>query len=221
MAAVVLSLGPRVSGGVAAMKKIDFKKEFGHLYLPGAKDVVLVDVPAMQFAMVDGVGNPNGSPDYIQALEALFGVSYTLKFMLKHAGVADYKAGPLESLWWTEDDGGFSIDAKDEWKWTSLIMQPDVVRRKDFEDAASQLREKKDPPALTKVRFERWREGTVAQIMYIGPYSAERPTIERVHAFIRESGYRLSGKHHEIYLGDPRRSAPEKLKTVIRQPARH
>jgi hypothetical protein len=173
----------------------------------------------MQFAMVDGVGNPNSNPGYVQALEALFGVSYTLKFALKHAGVADYKVSPLESLWWTDDMGRFSPDGKDEWKWSSMIMQPDVVKRSDFRDAVSRLREKKDPPALKKVRFERWREGMAAQILHIGPYSAERPTIERVHAFIRENGYHLSGKHHEIYFGDPRRSAPEKLKTVVRQPA--
>lgn len=201
------------------MRKIDFKKEYGTLYFPSAKEVAFVDVPAMQFAMVDGAGNPNTSPAYTQALEALFGVSYTLKFSLKHEGVADYKVAPLESLWWTDDMGRFSVDAKDEWKWTSMIMQPDVVTRLHFTEAVSTLREKKDPPALGKVRLGRWREGFAAQVMHIGPYAAEEPTIARIHAFIRENGYQLSGKHHEIYFGDPRRSAPEKLKTVIRQPA--
>lgn len=203
------------------MKTIDFKKEFGELYFPTAKDVVFVDVPEMAFAMVDGSGNPNTDARYPQAIEALYGISYTLKFALKHAGVADYRVGPLESLWWTDEAGGFAFGSKDEWKWTAMIMQPDVVTRAAYEDAASQLREKKNPPGLKLLRFDRWREGKAAQILHIGPYAAEQPTIERVHAFIREQGYRLSGKHHEIYLGDPRRAAPEKLKTVVRQPASH
>lgn len=200
------------------MKKIDFKKEFGPLYGASSKQATFVDVPELAFAMVDGVGNPNTNPSYTQALEALFGISYTLKFALKHAGVADYRVAPLEGLWWTEDMSRFSMDAKDNWKWTSMIMQPDVVTRRHFDEAAAQLKEKKDPPALKLVRFERWREGRAAQILHVGPYAAERPTIERLHAFLRENGYKRAGKHHEIYLGDPRRSAPEKLRTVIRHP---
>lgn len=203
-----------------ALKRIDFKKEFGELYFPSAKEVAVVDVPAMSFAMVHGRGNPNTSLEYRQALEALFGVSYTLRFGLKKRGVAEYRVGPLEGLWWTDESGTFSPDSKDEWKWTSMIMQPEVVTRAAFDDAVSQLREKKDPAALPKVRFERYDEGRSAQILHLGPYSAERPTIERVHRFILENGYRLAGKHHEIYMGDPRRSPPEKLKTVVRQPMR-
>ncbi len=202
------------------MKKIDFKKEFGKLYFPSAKDVVVVDVPPMNFAMVDGAGNPNRNPAFQQAIEALYGVSYTLRFGLKKQGVAEYRVGPLESLWWTDASGGFSMDPKEEWKWTSMILQPDVVTRAHFQEAVSQLKEKRNPVALSKVRLERFHEGLSAQVLHIGPYSAEKPTIERIHLFIQENGYKLSGKHHEIYLGDPRRSAPEKLKTVLRQPMR-
>ena len=202
------------------MKKIDFKKEFGELYFPSAKEVVIIDVPPMNYAMVHGAGNPNDNPAFRQAFEALFGVSYTLRFGLKKQGVAEYRVGPLEGLWWTNEAGGFSMDSNEEWKWTSMIMQPDVVTRAHFEDALSQLKEKKDPPALSKLRLERYDEGRSAQITHIGPYSAERPTIDRIHRFIQENGYKAAGKHHEIYLGDPRRSAPEKLKTVIRQPMR-
>ncbi len=202
------------------MKTIDFRKEYGTLYFPSAKEVVIVDVPPMNFAAVDGTGNPNENPAFAQALEVLYGVSYTLRFGLKREGVAEYRVGPLEALWWTHEDGSFSPKAKKAWKWTSMIMQPDVVTRERFEDAASQLKEKKHPPALSRLRLERFAEGRSAQILHIGPYSAERPTIERIHRFIQAKGYRPEGKHHEIYLGDPRRSAPEKLKTVIRQPMR-
>lgn len=202
------------------MKKIDFKKEFGKFYFPSAKEVAMIDIPPLNFAMVDGVGNPNTMPAYREALEALYGVSYTLKFSLKKQGVADYRVGPLESLWWTDESGAFSMDPKAEWKWTSMILQPDVVTRTQFEDALSQLKEKRDPPALPRVRLERFHEGLAAQVLHIGPYAAERPTIERIHIFIRDHGFKLVGKHHEIYLGDPRRSAPERLKTVIRQPMR-
>lgn len=200
------------------MKKIDFRKEFGKLYFPSAREVVVVDVPAMNFAMVQGAGNPNTTPAFQEAIEALYGVSYTLRFGLKKQGVAEYSVGPLESLWWTDEAGGFSMDSKEEWMWTSMIMQPEVVTRAHFLDAVSQLKEKRNPVALPKVRLERFHEGLSAQVMHIGPYSAEKPTIERIHHFIQERGYKRAGKHHEIYLGDPRRSAPDKLKTVLRQP---
>jgi hypothetical protein len=203
---------------VNSTKKIDFKKEFGTLYFPNAKEVVAVKVPSMNFAIVDGQGDPNTSPDYREALEALFGVSYTLKFALKFKGVADYRVAPLESLWWTDEPGGWSLKSKEGWNWAAMVMQPGVVTRKHFRDGVLQLKERKNPPKLSKVRFERFSEGMAAQILYVGPYSAEGPTIARIHAFIQGQGYRLTGKHHEIYLGDPRRTAPDRLKTVIRQP---
>ncbi len=206
------------------MAKIDLKKQWADLYNPSAKQVVTVDVPALNFLMVDGAGNPNTAPAYADALQALYGVSYTLKFMLKKRGVGEeYTVMPLEGLWWTDDMGQFRADAKDEWRWTSMILQPAFISAEHVAEAAEELRRKKGaeaPAALGLLRLEIYHEGLAAQIMHIGPYAAEAPTIQRIHAYIHEQGYALAGKHHEIYLGDPRRTAPEKLKTIIRQPMR-
>ena len=200
------------------MQKIDFRKEWGELYFPSAREVSVVHVPPMNFAMIDGEGDPNRSTAYREGLKALFGVSYTLRFSLKQQGVAEYRVGPLEGLWWT--GGRIPTTKRDLWKWTSMIMQPPVVTSARFREAVVQLREREDPPALGKVRLKKFAEGAAAQILHVGPYSAERPTIERLHDFIREHDGRPTGRHHEIYLGDPRRSKPEKLRTVLRQPFR-
>ncbi len=200
------------------MAKKDLSKELQTLYFPDAKEPVFVDVPAMQFAMVDGSGDPNSAKAYQEAIGVLYGVAYTIKFSAKKAGIRDILVMPLESLWWSDEEEDFLEARKDRWHWTAMLLEPPKVTRTMFEEAVEQLRERKNPPALDKVRLETWKEGKAAQILHIGPYAAERPTIERVHTFIRENGYRLSGKHHEIYMGDPRRSAPEKLKTVVRQP---
>ncbi|HRW06481.1 MAG TPA: GyrI-like domain-containing protein [Caldilineaceae bacterium] len=200
------------------MAKIDHKKELKHLYNPSTKQCAIVDVPAMNFLMIDGSGDPNRAQAYQEAVEALYAVAYTLKFMVKKGEQAiDYTVMPLEGLWWVPDMAEFSVSQKDKWLWTMLIMQPDFVTA-DLVDAAMAETAKKNPPALPKLRFESFTEGVAAQIMHIGPYAAEAPTIARLHAFIAEEGNTLRGKHHEIYLGDPRRTAPEKLKTVIRQP---
>ena len=181
----------------------------------------MVDVPDMQFLMVDGTGNPNTSQAYREAIEALYGVAYTLKFQIKKEQAIDYPIMPLEGLWWTEDMQTFSTDNKENWQWTMMIMQPDQVNAKLFEQAREQVKRKKDSSALANTRLQRFHEGAAAQIMHVGPFSAEGPTIARLHAFIREQGYGFDGieqKHHEIYLSDPRRAAPDKMKTVIRQP---
>ena len=201
------------------MEKIDFKKEFKHLYNPSSKEPAIVDVPEMNFLMVDGEGDPNTAQEYKDAVEALYSVSYALKFMIKKSEVAvDYGVMPLEGLWWADDMAQFSVENKDIWKWTSMIMQPKYATKELFNKATEQVEKKKNLPALLKIRFESFNEGLSAQIMHIGPYSVEGPTIERLHDFIKEKGYELRGKHHEIYLADPRRSAPEKMKTVLRQP---
>lgn len=127
---------------------------------------------------------------------------------------------PLEGLWWTDDMRKFSVQNKDIWKWTAMIMQPEYVTKDLFDKALKRVEKKKNPPALSKARFESFHEGLSAQLMHIGPFSAEGPTVKRLHNFIRENGYELRGKHHEIYLSDPRRSRPGKMKTVIRQPIR-
>jgi len=199
------------------MDKIDLKKELKSLYNPSSKEVTDVDVPAMNFLFVDGEGAPT-SLQYSAAIEALFSVSYTLKFMVKKNKGVDYAVMPLEGLWWVDDMTMFSADRKDEWKWTAMIMQPKYVSAEDFKIAVEQVKKKKNPVALPKVRFESFKEGPAAQIMYVGPFSAEGPTIAKIHAYIKSCGHALSGKHHEIYLNNPATTAPEKLKTILRQP---
>ncbi len=199
------------------LDKIDFKKELKNLYNPSAREVNVVDVPAMNFLLINGEGAPT-SPQYSEAIEALFSVAYTLKFTIKKNKGIDYAVMPLEGLWWVDDMTKFSPDRKEEWKWTAMIMQPEYVSSDGVKVAVEQVKKKKNPTALPKVRFERFKEGPAAQIMYVGPFSAEGPTITKIHAYIQNSGHTLSGKHHEIYLNNPATTASEKLKTIIRQP---
>lgn len=200
------------------MKKVDLKKELKHLYRPSAKEPSVVDVSPMSFLMVDGAGDPNSSQEYQEAVSALYSVAYSLKFMVKKGeAAADYGVMPLEGVWWA-DDARFDLEDKDTWLWTAMIMQPEYVTQALFEEALVQVEKKKDPAALSRVRFESFHEGLSAQIMHIGPYADEEPTVERLHSFIGENGYQLRGRHHEIYLSDPNRTAPDRLKTVIRQP---
>ncbi|MFX0207439.1 MAG: GyrI-like domain-containing protein [Candidatus Hodarchaeota archaeon] len=203
------------------MKKIDFKKELKDFYSGvSAKGFSIVDVPPLKFLMVDGQGYPGTSQEYQDAMMTLYPLSYTLKFMSKKIG-KDYVVMPLEGLWWAKDMEVFTeafMERKDEWLWTSMIMQPDFITQEMVDKAIEEVKKKKAPPAPLKVRFETYTEGLSAQIMYFGPYSEEGPTIERMHNFIKDQGHDLRGKHHEIYLSDPRRTKPERLKTIIRQP---
>jgi len=200
------------------MKKVDHKKVLKELYRPSSRKPSEVDVPEMNFLMIDGKGDPNIAQEYQDALEALYATSYTLKFNLKKAKIADFTVMPLEGLWWVEGSEGFNFDVKLNWCWTSMIMQPEPVTRNDVIAAIAEAKEKKDPPALKKTRFESFREGYSVQIIHIGPWAEEQTTIDELHNYAEEQGFKLRGKHHEIYLSDPRRTAPEKLKTVIRQP---
>ena len=202
------------------MAKLDFKKELKHLYRASAKKVSLVEVPPMNFLMIDGHGDPNTSPEYAEAIEALYAVAYALKFKVKREQGIDYVVMPLEGLWWTDDPAQFDMDNRDIWKWTAMIMQPECVTAEMYRDAVAEVRKKKALSALDKMRFETYYEGLSVQILHIGPYSEEGPTIAKLHNYIEEHGYRLNGKHHEIYLSDPRRTAPERLKTILRQPVR-
>jgi hypothetical protein len=188
-----------------ATTKIDMLRESRALYV-APREPVLVDVPEFLFLMIDGHGDPETSTR--AAIEGLYGASYRMKFALRRSLGMDYKVMPLEGLWWVPDMTTFSVERKSDWDWTLMIRQPDEVDDDLLEQVA---------PA-SKLRLERFEEGEAAQIMHLGPYSAEGPTIERLHAFIEERGYERTGKHHEIYLGDPRRAAPDKLKTVLRQP---
>lgn len=201
------------------MLKIDYKKELKHLYNPSAKNVELVDVPRMNFLMIDGEGDPNTAKSFSDAIEALFSLSYTLKFMVKKGPLGiDYGVMPLEALWWADDMTAFRIGNKSAWKWTVMIMQPECITLDLALAAMQEVGRKKALAALPLARFEPFTEGPSAQIMHIGPFSEEGPTIEKAHAFITASGAKLSGKHHEIYLSDIRRAAPEKWKTIVRQP---
>lgn len=201
------------------MEKIDLKKKFKHLYQPSTKEVDVVIVPAMNYLMIDGVGDPNTSQAFSEAVEVLFSLSYTLKFMVKKGAMAiDYGVLPLEGLWWADDMSAFGSGDKSSWKWTLMIMQPEFISKELVAAALAEVKKKKNPAALDKVRFEALAEGNAAQIMHIGPFSEEGPNIEKLHLYIQSHGHKLAGKHHEIYMNDIRRTAPDKWKTVIRQP---
>lgn len=200
------------------MKKVDLKKELKHLYQPSVKEVVQIDVPTMNYLMVDGEGDPNTSQAYSDAVEALFMVSYTAKFMVKKGPSAvDYGVMPLEGLWWADDMSRFTTTDKSNWKWTMMIMQPSFVTPDIIDSAIADVKKKKNPPAISKLRLKALAEGRCAQILHIGPFSEEGPTIEKVHEFI-DSKSKLTGKHHEVYLSDIRKADPSKWKTIIRQP---
>jgi len=210
------------------MKILDLRKQYKHLYQPSAKKVEAVQMPRLQFAMIDGAiekgSEPGKSPMFAEATQALYGISYTLKFMLKKrkTNPVDYPVMALEGLWWVED-GVFDITVKDNWFYTLMILQPDVITPAVFEEGLAEVRRKKgENPILSKLKLESFEEGLCVQVMHIGPYATEPATIERMKEFMQENGYRdrvgLGGKHHEIYLGDPRKADPAKLKTVLRHP---
>lgn len=197
--------------------KRDLKREFKALYSAG-REPALVEVPDLPFLMIDGHGDPNTSPAYAAAIQAMYQVAYGLKFTIKRSeGGTDFGVMPLEGLWWVDDMTKFSVADKSDWDWTMMILQPDVVTAELVERVKEAAKHPSE--AVSRVRLERFEEGEAAQVMYVGPYADEGPTIQQLHAFIEQQGFALRGKHHEIYLGDPRRSAPEKLKTIIRQPA--
>lgn len=202
---------------MAVATKVDLKKEMKEIYRASARQVSYVNVPAMNFLMIDGRGDPNESQRFQEAIGALYGVAYTLKFALKQEGL-QFSVMPLEGLWWAPGRKRLQTGKKDAWRWTLMIALPGQVKKTQVNKAIKELAAKKNPPALQDVRFERFREGRAVQIMHIGPYAEEGPTIEKLHAWAKDNGFRLAGKHHEVYMGDPRRSAPEKLKTIIRQP---
>lgn len=210
------------------MKILDLKKQYKYLYQPSAKKIEMVQVPNLQFAMVDGAiekgSEPGKSPSFAEATMALYGLAYTLKFMLKKrkTNAVDYPVMALEGLWWVED-GMFDITIKDNWFYTLMIMQPEVITKELFEEAREQVRKKKgDSEMLSKARLAHFEEGLCVQTMHIGPYATEPATIERMREYMKENGLRDNvgphGKHHEIYMSDPRRVSPDKMKTVLRHP---
>ncbi|CAN0566335.1 unnamed protein product [Laminaria digitata] len=197
--------------------KVDLKKLHKALFAP-KKTPQIVDVPPLQYLMIDGEGAPE-SPAFADAIAALYPAAYTLKFHCKTSGKGDFVVAPLEALWWADNMAAFVTNQRDDWQWTAMIMQPDFVSADDLAVTMAALeKKKKRVPLHDQLRLETLEEGKVVQVMHIGPFSDEGPVIANMHAFAEGEGHALTGKHHEIYLTDMRRTAPEKLKTVLRQP---
>ena len=210
------------------MKTIDLKKDLTAFYQPPAKKVEAIQVPRFKFLMADGAIEPGlapgTSPMFEENMGASYSAAYTLKFMLKlrPKDPVDYPVMALEGLWDVRD-GKFDFKVQDNWIYTVMILVPELITQDVFDEALGQMRKKKgDQPGFERLRLETFEEGLCVQTMHIGPYAAELETLERMQAFMRENGLRdlvgEGGKHHEIYLGDPRKAAPEKLKTVLRHP---
>ena len=193
-------------------------KEIQHLYFPTSREPLLVDVPEMNYLMVGGSGDPNTSQEFHDAVEALYGLAYTIKFGARSPGIRHAPVMPLEGQFWTVRGKRMPPADRRDWRWTLMLRVPDLLGRDDFKAASRRLRERKNPAALGRVRLKRWKEGTAVETLYVGPYSGETTAIQALHEFARDNGYRLSGRHHEIYLSNPRRTRPERLKTVVRQP---
>lgn len=202
------------------MDKVDFRKSLKELYAPPRGRFVSVDVPAMQFVKVDGEGNPNTAPAYGKALEWLYSTSYGMKFAAKKAVGTDYVVPPLEGLWWSDDPASFAARRKDDWKWTMLIMVPDFVDRALFDAAVAKASAKLGAPPAS-LRLETYDEGRCLQTLHVGSYDDEAPVLAKLHDEIMPAqGLTFAGHHHEIYLSDARKVAPEKLRTILRQPVR-
>lgn len=201
------------------MSKIDFKKTLAALYTAPADRFVAIDVPILTFVKVDGDGDPNTAPAYKQAIEWLYPVSYALKFAAKDIG-KDYVVPPLEGLWWADDPADFVLRRKDRWRWTMMIMAPDFIERAFF-DAAIEKTKKKLGDAPSSLRLESLAEGCALQTLHVGSYDDEGPTLAKLHDEVMPAqGLTFAGPHHEIYLSDPRKTAPAKLKTILRQPVK-
>ena len=202
--------------------KVDFKKTLKEFYRPSPKEVTLVEVPEMQFLMFDGMGSPGDSKEYQDALLALYPIAFKIKFLSKAKG-KDYVVPPLEGLWWAHNMNDFTEGNRDKWKWTMMIMQPDWITQDMINEAITITKRNKPELSelLPKLRLEKYKEVKAAQIMNIGPYSEEGPTVQKIHDFIQKEGGKFDGldnKHHEIYLSDPRKANPATMKTIIRQP---
>jgi hypothetical protein len=207
------------------VEKLDLRRQYKYLYSPSAKKVEVVDVPPLQFAMIDGTippeEGPGDSAEFQAAVGALYGLSYTLKFMIKKRAdnPIDYPVMALEGLW-VAASGVYDPAARDTWLYTVMIMQPDFITPEMFEEARAQLLKKKPGPGPKRLRLETFHEGRCIQVIHIGPYATEPETIAMMDAFASEHGYQMHGRHHEIYLSDPLRTAPEKMKTVLRHPVK-
>ncbi|MCB2214029.1 GyrI-like domain-containing protein [bacterium] len=201
------------------MSKIDFKKQFKAQYT-APDEPELVAVPAFNYLAIDGRGNPNTAPVYQEAVSALYKLAYAIRFHMRDEEGLDFGVMPLEGLWWVEDMDEFSYADKDNWAWTMLIMQPEAVTPAVVEAMREKVADKHNPPRLAEIELRTLEEGRSAQVMHHGPYADEKPTVDRLHAFIDAQGLTPHLKHHEIYLKDPNRSKPENLLTILRHPVR-
>lgn len=199
------------------MEKIDLKKTLKSLYAPTSNAIEFVLVPEMTYLMLDSSGDPRDEENFQAVVSTLYAVAYSIKFAMKAQGI-DFVVMPTEGLWWVEDLSKLDFENRANWLWTLMIALPDSITPEIFAAVVEQVRKKKNPPRLDEVRLERYAEGSAAQVLYTGAYADELPTIDRLHQAILAQGYTLHLKHHEIYLSDPRKTAPEKLKTIIRQP---
>jgi hypothetical protein len=201
------------------MKKLDLKKQYEAFYKAAPGKISTVIVPAMNYIAIEGKGDPNNSSDFQEAIEALYSLSYTLKFMVKKGGMEiDYGVMPLEGQWFMADNSEFSQMKKEDWLWNIMILQPNFITAEMVLEATQMVAAKKEVPALPLARVTSYEDGLSAQLLHIGPYNQETENILKLHQFIHDQGYQLTGRHREIYLSDMRRTAPEKLKTIIRQP---
>jgi len=201
---------------------LDLKKTLRHLYAP-SKSISVVNIPPFPYLMIDGKGNPNTSQQYLQSIQSLYSLSYTIRAMNKEKNGNTFTVMPLEGLWTYEgqENPSFKLTEKDKdtFEWTLMIMQPDFVTGEIVDEAKERVRKKKSTPErLDDVRFETYEEGDAVQLMYIGAYDDEGPSVKKLHDYIEENGWKLDKRHHEIYLSDARKTAPERLRTVIRQP---
>ncbi|MFJ9553582.1 GyrI-like domain-containing protein [Nocardiopsis sp. NPDC101807] len=199
--------------------KTDFKKTLDAYRAPRGR-FRIAEVPDLHYLMIDGRGDPNTSPAFAEAVGALYPVAYKLKFASKRDLGRDYVVMPLEGLWWAEDMDAFTAARdKSRWDWTMMIMVPDWTDQDMFASAVERAAAGNGPARLGDVRLERLSEGRCVQTLHVGPFDGEAEVLARMHhEFIPDHGLRMAGKHHEIYLGDFRRAAPEKLRTILRQP---
>lgn len=203
------------------MDKFDYKKIHKEFYTATSKPKLLV-VPEFKYITISGEGNPNTSEMFSNAVQTLYPIAYTLKFMIKKGKTAltpcDYNIMPLEGQWWADDMENFITRNKDSWKWKIQLFMPDFITEDLLDEAKNAVKKKNDLEMLPLVTFEKIADGPSAQIMHIGSFDSEYPTIKTLHDFIENNGKKLSGLHREIYLSDFRKTAPERLKTIIRQP---
>ncbi|SRR5579883_1727233 len=195
----------------------DQLKEF---FKASPKEPKLLRIPSIKYLMIDGTGDPNNSPEFQAAVQALYSLAYGIKFGRKKRGEpSDYKITPLEGQWWADDMNAFMPNGdRSAWKWTLMIAQPSFITQRDLNLAVEQALDKGVEAPIESVRLAPLKEGAAVQIMHVGPYATEGTTIEKLHHFATDHGYELTGKHHEIYMGDPRRTKPANLKTILRQP---